>query len=293
MIFFRAMRDIAKDINNATRFITDIEVHRRHNGHRAPPPKILDLCMAPGGFSEEVRQSVSPLAVFDGITLPLSLGGHKLLLEKSSRLKVEFLDITMLAAEMGYEETDIPLDHPDHNLFCFDRPFFNQKYDLILCDGSVLRTHKRQEYREITEALRLNVSQLVFALQHMTPGASFVMLLHNADEPHTMNIIYKFRKFSSSVQIFKPTGHHRMRSSFYLVAKGVNPHSVDALNAVNEWKEIWASCTINRTGEVPQISDENIKKILVEFGVEFIEMCEPMWKMQGDALSHKLRNGFH
>ncbi|KAG4066437.1 hypothetical protein HA402_007073 [Bradysia odoriphaga] len=52
--FFEVMRNIAKEINGATQFINDIEV-RRNNGHRAPPPRLLDLCMAPGGFSEEVR----------------------------------------------------------------------------------------------------------------------------------------------------------------------------------------------------------------------------------------------
>lgn len=265
----------------------------RNIAHRLPPAKVLDLCMAPGGFSEEVRQSLSPLAVFNGITLPLSDGGHNVLLENSTRLKIEFLDITMLAQEMGVKETDIPLDHPDHKLFRFDQPFFNEKHDLILCDGQVLRTHKRQEYREKTEALRLNVSQLVFALQHMKSGGTFVMLLHNADSPHTLNLIYTFRKFSSRIHVFKPTKYHTMRSSFYFVAKGVNPDSVDALDAVNEWKKIWASCTIQRTGEEPKISNENIQKILVDFGVEFIQMCEPMWKIQCEALSRKLREGFN
>lgn len=285
------MREIAREINNATQFITDIEAHRS-NEHRAPPPRVLDLCMAPGGFSEEVRQSISPLAVFNGITLPLNDGGHTLLIENSSRLKVEFLDITMLATEMGFKEADIPLDHPDHKLFRFDQPFFNQTYDLILCDGQVLRTHKRQEYREKTEALRLNVSQLVFALQHIKSGGSFVMLLHNADSPHILNLIYTFRKFSSRIHIFKPTKYHIIRSSFYFVAKGVNPLSPHAVDAVNEWKKIWATCTIHRTGEEPQISDENIRIILDDFGEEFIKMCEPMWKMQCGELSRKLRDGF-
>ncbi|KAG4066649.1 hypothetical protein HA402_007285 [Bradysia odoriphaga] len=198
----------------------------------------------------------------------------------------------MLAGEMGFKMTDIPLDHPDRDLFRFDRPFFDQKYDLILCDGQVLRTHKREEYREKTEAVRLSVSQLVFALQHMKNGGSFVMLLHNADSSHVFNLIYKFRQISASIHIFKPTKYHTIRSSFYLVAKGVNPHCADALQAVNEWKEIWSSCTIHRCGEVPPISDENIREILVDFGVEFIEMCEPMWKIQVDSLSRKLKSGF-
>lgn len=289
LIFFHVMRDIAADINNATQFISDLEVHRSI-GHRAPPPKVLDLCMAPGGFTEQVRQSVSPLAVFNGITLPLSLGGHDLLLENSTRLKVEFLDITMLAGEMGFEMADIAMGHPDYDLFRFDRPFFNQKYDLILCDGKVLRTHKRQEYREKTEGFRLRFSQLVFALHRIKAGGSFVMLFHKVDSPHTLNLIYKFHKFSASVKLFKPSKYHAMRSSFYLVAKGVNPHSVDALQAIDEWKQVWASCTLR--GEEPVIAADKVQIILDEFGEKYIEMCDPMWKIQLGALSRNLKNGF-
>lgn len=238
------MGEIAKEMNDATQFITDIEV-RRKNEHFAPPPKVLDLCMAPGGFADQVRQGLSPLAVVNGITLPLSLGGHELLLENSTRLKVEFLDITMLAAEMGVTVSDIPLDHPEIDSFLFSRPFINQTFDLILCDGQVLRTHKRLEYREKTEALRLCMSQLVFALQHIKSGGTVAMLLHRVHCIQTLNIIYAFHKFSSNVELYKPIKYHAMRSSFYLVAKGVNPQSVHALHAVNEWKTDWASCTLN------------------------------------------------
>ncbi|KAJ6642844.1 hypothetical protein Bhyg_07798, partial [Pseudolycoriella hygida] len=78
-VFFRDMMcKIAKEMDEVTQFLTDIEAHRKKR-HRAPPPKVLDLCMAPGGFSEQVRQSLCPLTEINGITLPLWLGGHELL----------------------------------------------------------------------------------------------------------------------------------------------------------------------------------------------------------------------
>ncbi|KAJ6649444.1 hypothetical protein Bhyg_04679 [Pseudolycoriella hygida] len=291
--FRKLMANIATEMDEATQFLTDIEVHRQSKA-RSQPPKVLDLCMAPGGFSGQVRQSLCPLTEINGITLPLSLGGHELLVKTGPRLKVEFLDITMLAAEMGYTITDIPPDHPDHNLFLFDRPFFNQTFDLILCDGQVLRTHKRQEHRgEKLEPLRLCVSQLVFALQHIKAGGTFTILLHNADYLRTLKIIYSFSKFSSSVQLFKPTAGHKQRSSFYLVAKGVNPQSPFALNVVSEWKKAWTSSTLHfSTWKEEQTSNDEVDQILAEFGEKLIQMCEPMWKIQCEALCRLINSGF-
>lgn len=288
--FRQVMRNIAKEMNVATRF-TDIRTLRRNEPH-VPPLKVLDLCMAPGSFTEEVRQFL-PLADMNGISLPLSLGGHKLLLERGPLLKVEFLDITMLAAEMGFTLDDVPSDHPDQNLFLFKRPFFGETFDLILCDGNVLRTHQRQEYREKMEPTRLCASQLVFALQHIRTGGNFVMLLHRAETMPVMKIIYAFTKFSASVQLFKPARIHAIRSSFYIVAKGVNPQSEAALRVVEEWKEVWASSTLRfSTWEEEQPTDDEVEAILAEFGEKFIEICEPMWKIQADAMFYRLRNGF-
>lgn len=291
-VFQQMMREIAKEMNEQTQFITDIEAHRKSE-FRSPPPKVLDLCMAPGGFTEEVREGLSPLTEINGITLPVSLGGHDLLVNEGPRLKVEFLDITMLAAEMGFTIDDIRPDHPDRNSFYFDRPFFGQRYDLILCDGQVLRTHKRQEYRERYEAIRLSVSQLVFALQRIKTGGTFVMLLHKAEILPILRVIRAFNQFSSSVRLFKPVKKHAMRSSFYLVAKGVDPQSAVAMRVVKEWKEHWASSTLHfATWEEKQATVDEVESILAEFGEKFIELCEPMWKIQSDALALKLKNGF-
>lgn len=287
------MRNVAEDMNHATQFITDIEV-RRMKEHRAPPPQVLDLGMAPGGFSEQVRKTLSPLAVINGITLPLSLGGHELLLDTSSpRLNVEFVDITMLAAEMGFTNTDIPADHPEKTKFRFNRPFSNHKFDLILCGGQVLRTHQRLEYREKTrEARRLCVSQLVFALQRIKSGGTLVVLLNQVGSFRALNVIYAFHKFSASVALFKPDKQHAIRSSFYLVAKGVDPQSEHAVRAVSEWKEDWASLTLHLDLDGPPISDDKVQAILDDFGVTFIEMCEPVWEIQYEAISRKAEKGF-
>lgn len=292
MVFLQMMRKIAEEMDKETQFLTDINMYKKKNP-RAPPPKVLDLCMAPGGFSSKVRDCLSPLTEIYGITLPTSLGGHDLLVEEGPRLNVEFVDITMLAAEMGATSADIPLDHPDHSSFVFNRPYFSQRFDLILSDGQVLRTHKRQDYRGKMEALRLSVSQLVFAMQHIKNNGTFVMLLHRVDCWPVLKLIYTIRKFSSRIQLFKPTKNHAIRSSFYLVAKGVQPEAPEALRAVVEWKEVWMSTTLRfATWSPVDPTQDEVSRLLADFGDTFIEMCEPLWQIQSKALERKLKNGF-
>jgi len=79
-------------------------------------PAILDLCMAPGGFSMAALRH-NPNATLHGISLPQSQGGHPLLIpdwENNPKITVDFRDITMLAVEMGLaaDLSDIPASHP-------------------------------------------------------------------------------------------------------------------------------------------------------------------------------------
>jgi hypothetical protein len=79
--------------------------------------------MAPGGFAASVLQANSD-ALVCGISLPISQGGFDMLLpdwQADTRVQVQFLDITMLAAEM--DVTDIPVEHPDAANFLSDCPF--------------------------------------------------------------------------------------------------------------------------------------------------------------------------
>lgn len=250
------------------------------------PSNILDLCMAPGGFTASVLKRARDAKVC-GISLPVSQGGHMIMVpdwQKDRRIQVHFLDITMLAAEM--DMISIPAKHPDAANFLFDRPFCGETFDLVFCDGQVLRTHTRPEYREGREASRLLTSQLVLALQRVKKNGKVVILLHKLDAWDTVLLLYTFSKFSS-LQLFKPMKKHAMRSSFYVVAERIQTESAHFRAAVANWKEEWCTATFGNDVEYQKSRrrcDGAVDDVLLNFGAELIQLGQSVWKIQSDAL---------
>ena len=257
--------------------------------------EILDLCMAPGGYSVSALK-YSPHARVSGLTLPESLGGHQLLIpwgHSDPRVEVQFIDITMLAAEFGVR--DVPANHPDASEFSFERPWVTKAFDLVFCDGQVLRAHANHisEYRETCEATRLMCSQLILAMQRIKPGGTFIMLLHKVEMWRTVELLSFFDRFSH-VELFKPTTGHKTRSSFYLVAKDVQPYQPEALHAVKEWKASWKNATFRESAEGfdakrvdldnELVRDKEVSSLVENFGKRLIELGEPIWRIQKDAL---------
>ena len=250
------------------------------------PPNVLDLCMAPGGFTASVLKRNHKVKVC-GVSLPPSQGGHEILLpnwQSDLRIEVCFLDITMLATEMDI--INIPAEHPDARNFLSDQPFHGKKFDLIFCDGQVLRMHSRADYREGREAWRLLTSQLVLALQRIREGGKIVALLHKLDAWNTVALLHTLSKFSS-LQLFKPRKKHAIKSSFYVVARRIQPQSPDFLNAVVTWKKGWYAATFYNDIEYQEYciqSDSIVDDVLSDFGAELIKLGRPIWEIQGAAL---------
>lgn len=255
-------------------------------------PQVLDLCMAPGGYTASALK-YSPHAHVSGITLSEEEGGHKLLVHRGfrdPRVEVAQLDITMLSSEFGTSEIQVPEHHPDKLKFLpGQRPYLDKSFDLIFCDGQVLRTHVRSTYRERSEALRLTCSQLIFAMQRVRLGGTIIVLLHKADAWDTVKLLCQFNDFAR-IQLFKPKKKHALRSSFYLVASKVDPNHPVAVSAVVGWKANWMNATFaydtdsldpekKRAGTTDEVSD-----VLKEFGSTLIEVGEPVWAIQRDAL---------
>jgi hypothetical protein len=85
----------------------------------------LNLCMAPGGYTYSLLRA-NPSARVSGITLPLEMGGHAMLLpygDKDPRVHVEFMDVTMMAPEYGTSVQDIPSSHPEAASFAAQIPY--------------------------------------------------------------------------------------------------------------------------------------------------------------------------
>ncbi|KAK4155265.1 hypothetical protein C8A00DRAFT_13671 [Chaetomidium leptoderma] len=301
--FFKLMRTIGLELDDATSALT----LRGGGGGGHSRPAILDLCMAPGGFSSAALYR-NPSALLRGISLPPSQGGHEMLLDKywsttdpHAPIYVSFRDITLLADEMGTPASGIPASHPDAASFSVDRPFLEHKFDLVFCDGQVLRTHERLEYREKSEASRLLTTQLVLGLQRIRSGGTMVILLHKADAWPSVLLMRTFATFSDHVELFKPQTAHRMRSSFYLVAKGVRPGREAAAEAVRRWKAKWSMATFGvggggggeieedglGEGEVDVLEsggEEKVRAVLQEFGPALVRMVEPVFAIQAEAL---------
>ncbi|OBT82337.1 hypothetical protein VE02_08804 [Pseudogymnoascus sp. 03VT05] len=274
---YKMMQEIGEEMQSCTRCLS---LQSNPEGNK----DILDICMAPGGYTASALK-YNPNATAFGISLPLKQGGHKVLVPRSSSTML-FLDVTMLAKEYGVEM--IPLAHPDRTSFRDERPFWGQTFQLIFCDGQVLRTHERPKYREDHEARRLTVSQLILALQRVRPGGTIVVLLHKIEAWDSLETIYRFSNFSS-VQTFKPVKKHAKRSSFYLVASGVQPHSDAAMLAVKKWKQAWWDATFggeSGTGSRDSTAEEDhVRLVLDQFGSKFVELARPIWEIQEKALS--------
>lgn len=156
--FYQMMQNIGHELQRSTNILTP-SIQGIEALH------VLDICMAPGGFTKAVLD-INPNAKAHGISLPEDLGGHKLRLPADLALVV-YLDVTMLLEE--YSDHPIPPIYPDPHRFSSARPFLGQKFDLVLCDGQVLRTHEqyRQVYRESHEKIRLKYSQLILPCREL------------------------------------------------------------------------------------------------------------------------------
>lgn len=185
---------------------------------------ILDMCMAPGGFLE-IALSYNPEAQALAFSLPKINGGHSVLLPKRSNVTLKFLDVTMLAEDMGL--SSVPHEHPDAENFLPSQFDPRESFDLIICDGQVLRNHDRADYRERTEASRLCLTQLTIGLNHLKPGGTMIVLLHKIEAVATVQLLHTFDKFAS-VQLFKHTKFHAKRSSFYMLATNIRADSEGA-----------------------------------------------------------------
>ena len=257
---------------------------------------ILDLCMVPGGYSASALK-YNPQASVSGATLPEEDGGHKLLVgavSKGAPVRVWHGDLTSLVGDMGIDDGNIPEQHPDFGDFQNQEIWSGDKFDLVFCDGQVLRNHtsKMAESRRQCEARRLTCSQLLIALRHVKVGGSIVVLLHKIDRWDTLLTTRTFDQFVK-LTLFKPLSAHQSRGSFYLVAQNIQPDHKDALQGIQDWTKSWKDATFStsasedsyfgdRGGDVAL--QKHVTEVMNDYGERLILLGETPWKIQKEGI---------
>ncbi|KAF9776407.1 hypothetical protein IL306_005394 [Fusarium sp. DS 682] len=274
--FYNMMQTIGKDMDKAT------------GAFKAPDtekPALLDMCMAPGGFVAHAMKKIPHLRV-RAMTLANEDGGHAVRLVDET-VQVEFYDVTTLAADMGVVEEDVPTTFPRPHGLLFKKVFTDEeKFDIAICGGAVVRTHQRQEWREKREANRLTLTQLALSLEHLNPGGTMVILLHKPETWRCFHLIQQLSQIAR-VQMFKHHKHHGIRSAFYVIAKEIRADSPLAHAMVAEWKQQYKIATLSTDEEyyaMHRVSNELVEAKIKEFGEEYVEMGKNIWKTQADAL---------
>lgn len=271
------------------RIAVELDEHTRAFTIKAKQPAALDFCMAPGGFVYQVIRQ-SPNCRVDSFRLPPAEGGHDVLVAhepRDPRVRVCFTDIIIFAHQFGIDT--VAEGHPEYPSLLQRWPYEPRKYDLVLCDGQVLRPHAEtlSTERKRCEATRLTNTQLFLGLKMIKPGGTMAVLLHKAHAIRCFRLIHTFHQFSQ-VQLYKPSRSHRARSSFYMVAKDVRSDSAQALSAMESYRVSWLENTFpNQTWRRPDLDTNEVdgfRAIVDDFGPIFTELARPVWAVQAKAL---------
>ncbi|KAI1752769.1 hypothetical protein F4782DRAFT_499979 [Xylaria castorea] len=276
LYFFEMMKTVGREIHR----VTGVFNTKTLDGG---PPRILDMCMAPGAFLHLAMEH-NPEAHAQAFSLPLGKGGHKVFIQPHRHITINFADITMLGADMGLDA--IPQEHPEAQDFLPRSLSLEDTYDLVICDGQVLRTHHRAAYRENREAARLTFTQLAIALEHVKPGGTMLVLLHKVESWRCVLILRAFCGFSS-VRLFKQRSAHAKRSSCYMVASNIQSRHEDAVRAVGTWKMLWKAATFDTEEEFCRLSlslEPDVKEVIDDFGPRLVQLGRKVWETQANAL---------
>jgi hypothetical protein len=100
--------------------------------------------------------------------------------------------------------------------------------------------------------------------------------------------LLKTFSYFSDIQLFKPSRYHTEKSSFYLVAKNVQPKKWGTIQAINTFRNSWCAATFGTDqGEVENgelVDEDDIVSVLGEFRPKFTELARPVWAIQAAAL---------
>lgn len=279
-MFFKMLKNIAHEVHTAT------GVFKISESDDGSSQRILDMCMAPGGFLQFAMEK-NPRATARAFSLPRESGGHEVrFLPDPNAATVELLDVTMLAADMGVEI--IPPSHPEANMFLPKKLLAHDTFDLAICDGHIPRTHSPEAYKKEIERerVRLMYTQLALALEHVKPGGSMLVLMRKIEAWDSILVLRRFSMFSN-VRLYKPACAHAKTSSYYMVATNIESRHKEAINSVLMWKRFWKAATFDTEAQFTHLFESlspYVDEVLEDFGPTLACLGKESWQIQANAL---------
>lgn len=281
--FLRMMRNVADKMQSATNIFT------LPTATSSRAPTILGFGFAPGGFVEKAL-ALNPTATATGFSIAHAVGGIPVLIS-GPNLQTHYADITLMAGDLGITPDQIPASHPDATQFLprLIRP--RAQFDLVTCEGGVLRPHVSRlgVHREVREAHRLRAAQLALGLARVKSGGRMIVLMHKAEAWSSLSLLYTFSRFSR-VRLFKPEGEHQYKSSFYMLATEIRSQSEEARQAVRMWTREWRVACFGSDEEYKAELGRNkldVDKVLWDFGDVWLELSREVWDLQREGLKVK------
>lgn len=162
--------------------------------------RILDLCAAPGSWSQVLRARASCQAIVVAVDL---------------QPMVPIDNVKILQGDITTKETT------DSVVECFK----NEKADLVVCDGApeVTGLHDLDEHVHAD----LLAAALGICVRLLEPGASFVAKIFRSSDAALLRA--QLRIFFDRVDVFKPKSSRDRSVEAFVICRGFSPHPPTAL----------------------------------------------------------------
>lgn len=304
-VWFGKMKDIFKEVDAKSGCISLAE----------QPLNFLDLGCCPGGFSSYILRQNRTATGF-GISLNLSKGGHKFLLERDlqSRYNILFTDLTYFAlgppsspsssaSVPSTTPTGLTVDPEYTPLQALPPQIKDRQFSLIILDGHLLRN---QEGVRPWEYDRLLIAQLVVGLQGIRARGTLVVKLSRPDAVRTAKLLYMLDGLSgpNGLVTCKPRSMHANRGTFYAVARSVGHGRIPISAMLEGLQNLWQDLTYGGPdGRGRLLGEEDLDFIVTTENLvggpdisngyldRLAELASDVWVGQADALKVLLKRG--